>query len=248
MKRIFLHPFAVRLWHWVNALCFILLILTGIQIRYHVLGWMTFKTAVEWHNVIAFVLIGNLVFWAVYHLVSGKIRLYIPKFDKQLIYDGIRQARYYGYGMMKGEKNPHHMTAENKFNTLQKLTYAKVMLVLLPLQCISGVLLWDPQMFSSIIALLGGLKVIAIVHVVLFIFFTAFMFGHIYLATLGHTPMAHIKAMFTGYEDEHDEADPGHQEPAPAETSAQEPASHDGDGQLHLARAAASATAAQPLP
>jgi hypothetical protein len=27
-----------------------------------------------------------------------------------------------------------------------------------------------------------------------------------YLATLGHTPLAHFKAMFTGFEEAHDES------------------------------------------
>ena len=38
-------------------------------------------------------------------------------------------------------------------------------------------------------------------HVLLFIFFAAFMPVHVYLATLGHTLGAHFKAMFTGYEE-----------------------------------------------
>jgi thiosulfate reductase cytochrome b subunit len=39
----------------------------------------------------------------------------------------------------------------------------------------------------------------------LFFFFTAFIFVHAYLATLGHTPLAHFKAMFTGFEEMHEE-------------------------------------------
>jgi hypothetical protein len=43
------------------------------------------------------------------------------------------------------------------------------------------------------------------IHVLLFIFFSAFIIVHFYLATLGHTTFAHIIAMFTGYEEEHEE-------------------------------------------
>ena len=39
------------------------------------------------------------------------------------------------------------------------------------------------------------------VHVLLFIFFCGFIIVHVYLASLGHTPTAHFKAMLTGYED-----------------------------------------------
>jgi Ni,Fe-hydrogenase I cytochrome b subunit len=33
MKKIYLHPLPVRIWHWINAICFIILIITGLQIR-----------------------------------------------------------------------------------------------------------------------------------------------------------------------------------------------------------------------
>jgi len=34
MKRIYVHPLPVRIWHWLNATGFVAMILTGIQIRY----------------------------------------------------------------------------------------------------------------------------------------------------------------------------------------------------------------------
>ena len=34
MQRIYVHPLPVRIWHWINALGFVAMILTGIQIRY----------------------------------------------------------------------------------------------------------------------------------------------------------------------------------------------------------------------
>ena len=43
------------------------------------------------------------------------------------------------------------------------------------------------------------------VHVLIFIFFTGFIFIHPYLASLSHTPWAHFKAMITGYEEVDDE-------------------------------------------
>ena len=58
------------------------------------------------------------------------------------------------------------------------------------------------QRFSSVVSFLGGVRTVDTVHMLLFIFFAAFLPVHIYLATLGHTPLAHFKAMFTGYEDE----------------------------------------------
>jgi hypothetical protein len=50
--------------------------------------------------------------------------------------------------------------------------------------------------------------VVDTVHVLIFAFFLFFIPFHVYLATLGHTPTAHFKAMITGYEemDEHEAA------------------------------------------
>ena len=34
MKKLYIHPLTVRIWHWTNAVGFVLLIATGLQIRY----------------------------------------------------------------------------------------------------------------------------------------------------------------------------------------------------------------------
>jgi thiosulfate reductase cytochrome b subunit len=47
----------------------------------------------------------------------------------------------------------------------------------------------------------GGVRVVDTVHVLLFVFFTGFVLVHPYLASLAHTPLAHFKAMITGYEE-----------------------------------------------
>jgi thiosulfate reductase cytochrome b subunit len=79
--------------------------------------------------------------------------------------------------------------------------YQIIMILLVPIQFYTGVLLWNVDRFAGSIAFLGGVRVVANVHVALFIFFTAFIFGHVYLASLGHTASAHFKAMLTGYEE-----------------------------------------------
>jgi len=202
MKKIYLHPLPVRIWHWINAVSFIVLIVTGLQIRYReLLGIMTFRDAVDIHNAAGFVVLFNFVLWLVFYIVTGKIKIYIPPLNlKKFILGSIRQARYYGYGIFLGEENPHHSSPDNKFNPLQQMAYLAIMLLLLPLQIVSGLMLWDVKMFAGWINFAGGLKMVDTVHVLLFLFFTSFLFVHVYLATLGHTATEHIKAMFTGYE------------------------------------------------
>ncbi|SPQ01291.1 Putative cytochrome b561 [Candidatus Sulfobium mesophilum] len=203
MKKIYLHPLPIRIWHWINAISFIVLIITGLQIRYReLMGLMKFREAVDIHNFFGFVLIFNFFIWLVYYIVTGKIKIYIPPLNlKKFVVGGLRQARYYGYGILMGEQNPHHSTPDNKFNPMQQMAYLAIMMLLIPLQLGSGLLLWDAKRFADWINLAGGIKIVDTVHVFLFLFFTAFIFVHVYLATLGHTAMAHIKAMFTGYEE-----------------------------------------------
>jgi len=202
-NRIYLHPIPVRVWHWINAVCFIVLITTGIQIRYpELVNFFSFKTAMHIHGWVGFVLIANYLIWFVFYILTGKIRIYIPTLNpKKLVREILRQVYYYGYGIFIGNPNPHQPVPDNKFNPLQKVIYFFIMVFLLPAQLITGLLLWDPKLFSRRIDILGGIMIVHTIHVVLFSFFAAFIFVHIYLATLGHTALAHIKAMLTGYEE-----------------------------------------------
>lgn len=201
---IYLQPVPVRIWHWVNALSFITLIVTGVQIRYReAIHMMSFETAVDIHNIFGFVLLFNYLLWLLFYFASGQIRVYLP--GRKFFEKSFRQARYYIYGIFMGEPNPHHGTPDNKFNPLQQVAYLQIMLLLIPLQILTGLLLWDMNYFGGLISLAGGVKIVDTVHVFLFLFFSSFFFIHVYLATLGHTPLTHIKAMFTGYEEVEEE-------------------------------------------
>ncbi len=47
----------------------------------------------------------------------------------------------------------------------------------------------------------GGIKFLDGAHFLIACAFCAFLFTHAYLATLGHTPLAHFKPMWTGWEE-----------------------------------------------
>ncbi|MCB2183316.1 MAG: cytochrome b/b6 domain-containing protein [Desulfobulbaceae bacterium] len=206
-NQIYVHPAPVRIWHWINAFGFIILIFTGFQIRYaDILNLLPLQNAITVHNYVGFAVIFNYFLWLIYYIGSGKIRIYIPDL-RTFVSKAIKQMKYYGYGYFKGDPNPHAMTPENKFNAPQQKAYLAIMLILLPAQMISGVFLWKIKGYQDYINILGGIKVIDTIHVLLFFIFTSFIFVHCYLATLGHTPTAHFKAMFTGFEDHHEEHD-----------------------------------------
>jgi predicted CXXCH cytochrome family protein len=202
---IYLHPLVVRLWHWTNAIAFLVLIFTGIQLRYYEITSLTkFKTAVTVHNVFGIVMAIGFLLWLFYYVVTGKIKLYIPPLLelKKFLTSTLSQAVYYGYGIFKGDANPHHATPDHKFNPLQQTAYFFIMFFLVPVQIITGILLLDVKRFGALIGLLGGLAVVDLVHVILSFALTAFLVVHVYLTTLGATTMQHIKAMISGYEKE----------------------------------------------
>lgn len=203
MQKLYIHPLPVRIWHWANALGFLLLIATGLQLRYNDLFQvMSFRTAVDVHNWIGFVLVANFFVWLLFYLFSDKIKVYHPELSPTKYFRAsFRQMQFYGYGIFRGEPNPHHVSAYRKFNPLQSMMYQIVMMLLVPIQFFTGVLLWDVTRFSKAVEMFGGVRVVDTVHVLIFIFFCGFIVVHIYLGSLGHTPSAHFEAMVTGYED-----------------------------------------------
>ena len=212
MHKLYINPLPVRIWHWTNAFGFMLLIATGLQIRYlDLVQVISFRTAVVAHNWIGFVLIANFFVWLGYYLSSDKIKVYHPELSPTKYFQAsFRQIQFYGYGIFRGDPNPHHPSAYKKFNALQSMLYQIIMMLLVPIMFFTGLLLWDVGRFSSIVEALGGVRVIDTIHVLLFIVFCGFMVVHVYLASLGHTASAHFKAMITGYEEVEDEPGAGH--------------------------------------
>lgn len=208
MKKVYIHPLPVRAWHWINAFGFVFMIVTGLQLRYpEIFGFTSFRQAVELHNTAGFVLIANYFLWLGFYLLSDRIKIYHPELNpKKHFEDSIRQVLYYGRGIFRGDPNPHHGGPYDKFNPMQKMAYQVIMLLVVPIQFATGLLLWDVKRFDGAVSLLGGVRVVDTIHVLCFIFFASFLFVHFYLATLGHTPSAHFKAMFTGYEEMEEEA------------------------------------------
>ena len=199
----YLHPLPIRIWHWINALGFVLLILTGVQLRYaDLLNMMTFESAIKLHNWVGFVVIANYFLWLIYYMFSDRISNYHPVLDaKSFIKNYFLQARYYSYGIFKGESHPHKVQPYDKFNPMQRMTYQIIMMITVPIQIITGLMMWDVQRFSGWTEMMGGLRVVSTIHVLLFILFTFFILVHAYMGALGKKRSTHFKEMFTGYEE-----------------------------------------------
>ncbi|NTU65844.1 MAG: hypothetical protein HGB05_21165, partial [Chloroflexi bacterium] len=173
------------------------------------------------HNVLAVILVINAGLSLFWHLASGQVKQFIPRpygfFDQSIM-----QAKFYLQGIFKGKEHPFEKTKEKKLNPLQQITYFGLLNVLLPLQIITGALMWGVQRWPDIAGLLGGLPVLAPFHTLVAWLFASFIVAHVYLTTTGVTPAADIRAMITGWEDMEvhgDEAEPAGQPvpPSPAQ-------------------------------
>jgi Ni/Fe-hydrogenase b-type cytochrome subunit len=204
-ERVYLHPLPVRIWHWLNALGFVLLIVTGFQIRYaDLFSLMSFEAAIKLHNWTGFAVIANWFLWFAYYLFSERVTNYHPDLNPVSFFQRyFRQAGYYSWGYFQGEERPHKVHPHDKFNPMQKLTYQFVMFISAPVTFLTGLMMWDVQRFAGLIELVGGIRVVNTVHVIMFILFVMFIFVHAYMGFLGPKLSSHFKEMFTGYEEDH---------------------------------------------
>ncbi|GFE56364.1 cytochrome b/b6 domain-containing protein [Geobacter sp. AOG1] len=204
---IYLTPMPVRIWHWLNALGIVTLCITGLQIRFpeYVNIFGTYKSAITLHNTAGIVVSISYGLWLFYYMfVAGTLaKLYVPNLED--LKSGIfRQAFFYFFNYFLGRPNPHHSTPDNKFNPMQKAAYLMIMLVLLPLVILSGIVLMNVSPLRELILIVGGIKILVSAHFLIACCFFAFLFVHIYLATLGHSPFAHFKPMWDGWEEVED--------------------------------------------
>ena len=204
----YLYPKWLRLWHIINAVLFLVLIVTGVSMQYtdkenaaYVVG---FAKAVKWHNFAAIILTINYIFFVAGNLFTHNGQYYrIGK--KNFISDLLKQLKYYSFGMFKGKKHPFPVTEKRKFNPLQKVTYVLAMYVAVPLLIISGIGLLFPEITITRFFGASGLVLTDILHITMGFFLSVFMVIHIYTCTLGSTPTSLFRGMITGYHrsDEH---------------------------------------------
>ncbi len=195
VERIYIFKRFERFWHWTQAALIIVMALTGFEIH-GTYSWLGYETAQEVHTFAAWLLIGLWAFAIFWHFTTGEWRQYIPTTDKLLA-----MMRYYLTGIFVHAPHPFRQTQLRKHNPLQRLAYLFVKLAINPMIWISGLLyLYYPQWEALG---LGGLELaaVAFVHTLAAFLMVIFFVVHVYFATTGHTPMAHIRAMITGYEE-----------------------------------------------
>ncbi|WP_374687116.1 cytochrome b/b6 domain-containing protein, partial [Promineifilum sp.] len=198
--QVYMYDVYERLWHWLQTAAILLLLFTGLIIhKPDMFGIFSFAYVVQVHNILALLLVINAALSLFYHLASGQIRQFIPR-PRGFFDQAAQQAIYYLRGIFRNEPHPFEKTRERKMNPLQQVTYVMVLNVLLPLQIITGALMWGAQRWPAAAGALGGLPFLGPLHSLVAWTFAAFIILHVYLTTTGPTPAAGIKAMMLGYE------------------------------------------------
>lgn len=227
-QRVYMYQAYERFWHWLQTITIIILLFTGLIIhRPDIFGIFSFPHVVTVHNVLAAVLVINAALSLFWHLAGGEIRQYIPRpygfFDQ-----AIEQTRYYLAGIFRDDPHPFEKSRDRHLNPLQQVTYIGILNVLLPLQILTGMLMWGVQRWPQFAGALGGLPFLAPFHSLVAWLFASFIVGHVYLTTTGERPLSSIQAMVTGWEEIPVEgaptaaapsATPGHGEPQPGYAS-----------------------------
>jgi thiosulfate reductase cytochrome b subunit len=198
----YLYPKWIRLWHLLNAVLFLILIITGLSMQYtdkenasYIIG---FAKAIKMHNFAALILTINFVVFVAGNLLTKNGHYY--KISKEhFLNELISQLKYYSWGMFKGEKHPFPVTEERKFNPLQKLTYVLAMYVAVPLLIISGIGLLFPEITVVKFFGVSGLILTDVLHITMGFFLSIFMVIHIYTCTLGAKPGSLFWGMISGY-------------------------------------------------
>lgn len=202
--KLYLYPVWVRLWHWLNAILCILLIITGVSMQYSDPEYpiMRFDWAVSIHDIAGIALTGSYFFFLLGNIFTSNGYQYIFRI-KGYFRNVARQFKYYAYGMFKGEKPPFEITAKNKFNPLQRFSYVVIMYVSVPLVIITGLMLLYPEYLLHDIFGNRSIHFTDILHVIIGFVISIFMFIHIYFCTIGTRPWTNFMSMFNGYHEKH---------------------------------------------
>jgi thiosulfate reductase cytochrome b subunit len=205
-RPIVLHPFVVRVTHWLNALAIIVMIGSGWRIYdweplfgFTFPVWATFggwpevsqhwhneeglAGALQWHFAAMWLLVVNLLVYLAYGLISGYFRdTLLPIRPRDIAHD-LRAA-------LRGRLQ--HNIGER--NAVQKAMYIGVIAVIV-LTVASGLAIWKPVQFQQLTAVFGGYDAARYVHFFCMAAIVLFLAVHLTLTAL--VPRA-LPPMITG--------------------------------------------------
>jgi thiosulfate reductase cytochrome b subunit len=198
MKKEYIYRRFERFWHWLQAALIIFLGVTGFEIHGSI-RFFGYDQAVKYHNIASLSFLILIVFSVFWHFTTGEWKQYLPTWKNLRA-----QADYYVFGIFRNAPHPTRKTALTKLNPLQKLVYAGLKVLVIPVMVLTGLLYMFyryPQKYEVLSLNIEGLQIIAAMHILGAFLLVAFLIAHLYLITTGRTVTSNLKAMITGYED-----------------------------------------------
>ena len=194
-KTISVHPGLVRLWHWINVVAMVIMITSGWRIynaspvfppfvfpdAITLGGWLA--GALQWHFAAMWLLMANMLVYAVYGLWSGHFqRMFLPVSAKAVLRD---------LGLALQFKLPHDVGV---YNAVQRTFYIGV-LGAIAVTILAGLAVWKPVQLYELAWLMGGYDGARVVHFLGMTAIVAFIVVHLVLVALVPSTLL---PMFTG--------------------------------------------------
>lgn len=199
-EKLYLYPIWLRIWHGLNAVSIIALIVTGLNLQYTSIDStiLTFSKAVTFHNIFGIMLAILFIPFLFGNFFTKNGKYYrIP--IKGLMERMIIQSKFYLIGYFKNEDPPYPISEKRKFNPLQRVSYILAMYIFLPMVIISGFGLLFPEFIIHKVFGFSGIQLTAIFHSIVGFFISFFLVIHIYIASIGKKPSKNFKSIITGY-------------------------------------------------
>lgn len=178
-----IHPWPVRLTHWLNAACMVCMFMSGWAIynasplfafRFPVAvtvgGWL--GGALAWHFAFMWLLLFNGFVYVLYGWLSRHFKHDLLPVGLPALKHDLTDALRFRLVHVKGV-----------YNSVQRLMYWMV-LAAGALVVISGVAIWKPIQLQELVALLGGYDVARYVHFFAMAMIGAFVVVHLALVLL----------------------------------------------------------------
>jgi thiosulfate reductase cytochrome b subunit len=183
-QRLQIHPLAIRLMHWTNALATLVMMTSGWQIynaspilTFRFSSWMTLGGwlggALLWHFAAMWLLTVNALCYLGYGVISRR-------FKNKLLPLSLRELTRDLYNAARGRLGHADLS---HYNAVQKFSYVGVLSALV-LVVASGLAIWKPVQLYYLSQLFGGFQGSRIVHFVAMSVIAVFLVVHVGMSLL----------------------------------------------------------------
>jgi thiosulfate reductase cytochrome b subunit len=193
--QLYVHPALVRLWHWINVVAMIIMIMSGWRIynaspvfpgfrfpnEITLGGWLA--GALQWHFAAMWLLMANFLIYVVYGLWSGHFRRTFLPVTPDVVLKDLQLALQF--------KLPHSV---GSYNAVQRFAYVGVLSAIV-VTILAGLAIWKPVQFYELAWIMGGYDGARVVHFLGMAAIVAFIVIHLALVLIVPSTLL---PMFTG--------------------------------------------------